>query len=80
MIKTRLIWWLSPPPVAATVNVNGPMGAVVEIGTVSVESKSGVPAETLNTGFMPEGAPETARLTCELKPFKPCTCNVYVAT
>jgi len=38
MRRTRLTWWLCPPPVAVTVSVTCPMGAVAEIGTVSVES------------------------------------------
>jgi hypothetical protein len=71
MTRTRLVWWLSPPPDAVTVNVTGPMIAVAGMGIVSVELKSGVPEGTLNTGLVPEGAPDTAKLTSELNPFRP---------
>jgi len=71
MIRIRLTWWLCPPPVAVTVNVICPVGTVVEVVIVRVESKSGVPDGTLNTGVVPEGTPLTVSATCELNPFNP---------
>jgi hypothetical protein len=78
MFKTRLAALFTPPPTPVTSNVNDPGGTFAGSVTVSAEAKSGVPDVTVKTPFAPEGNPDTDKVTCELKPFKPTTLIWYV--
>jgi hypothetical protein len=54
------------------------MGAFAGRVTVSAEAKLGVPDVTVKTPLAPEGNPDTASVTWDLKPFKPTTFIWYV--
>ena len=79
IFRTRLVALFSPPPAPVTCSVNDPVCTFVGSVTVSVDAKSGVPDVIVKTPFAPEGNPDTDKVTCELKPFKPTTFNWYVA-
>ena len=73
MARSTFATLLMPPPDPVMVNMNEPVGELLGMVTVSVETKSGVPDGRLKTPSAPDGYPETANETCELKPFKPAT-------
>jgi hypothetical protein len=55
-----------------------PGGASAGSVTVSAESKLGVPDVVVKTPLAPEGNPDTDKVTCELKPFRPTTLIWYM--
>ena len=76
-VRPRLVMWLNPPPLPVTVNVNEPVDTFAGNVTVSVEAKFGVAKGVLKTPLAPEGNPETANDTGELKPFRAVTFTEY---
>jgi hypothetical protein len=57
--------------------VKEPVGALLGIGTVSVDEKSGEDDGMLNTPSTPAGSPVTVKETRELKPLSPTTWTEY---
>jgi hypothetical protein len=77
MIRTTLATLVNPPPDPVMVSVNDPVGGLAGMVSVRVEEKSGTDDWTLKVPPTPAGRPDSARETCEVKPFKPTTFTEY---
>ena len=79
-VSDMSILWVNDPlvPVTVKVYVAGVVVALTEIVSVdvAVPSAGGVTEVALNAVVTPSGAPETERLTAELKPFNEVTVMV----